>query len=163
MIALPILDRERMGDNPVRPIMQAGALCVRRQGPHDESEVLLISSRSTGLWGIPKGHMEPGETVRQVAEREAYEEAGVRGIALEPAIGQFSYRKVPRLEQRLKSYLVAVHLVFVQGLMIDYPESGARRVEWMPMRVAAGEVANSELGRIIGRLAQHPLYNGDAA
>lgn len=163
MVDLPILHRERMGDNPVRPILQAGALCVRRQGQHDESEVLLISSRSTGLWGIPKGHMEPGETVRQVAEREAYEEAGVRGIALEPAIGHFSYRKVPRLEQRLKSYLVTVHLIFVQSLMVDYPESGARRVEWMPMRAAAGEVANGELGRIIGRLEHHPLYDGDVA
>lgn len=49
-----------------------------------EGEVLLVRRRNppdAGLWGYPGGHVEPGETVYQAAERELYEETGVRAAA----------------------------------------------------------------------------------
>lgn len=42
-----------------------------------EGKYLLIRGRS-GFWGIPKGHVEPGERDEDAAQREAFEEAGIR-------------------------------------------------------------------------------------
>lgn len=41
--------------------------------------VLLVrTAGGTGRWGVPKGHMEPGETLEECAVRETLEETGVR-------------------------------------------------------------------------------------
>lgn len=55
--------------------MQAGALVWRRAGK-GKVEVLLITSRGTGRWVLPKGWLDGGENVAQAAAREAWEEAG---------------------------------------------------------------------------------------
>lgn len=58
------------------PRLAAGVVVVRdgRSGP----EYLLLRVYST--WDFPKGEVEPGEEPRQTAEREAAEEAGLRGL-----------------------------------------------------------------------------------
>lgn len=44
-----------------------------------EPEYLLVeASKVRGLWVLPKGHIEPGETPEVAAVREVEEEAGVR-------------------------------------------------------------------------------------
>jgi 8-oxo-dGTP pyrophosphatase MutT (NUDIX family) len=58
---------------------QSGIIPYRRE--LDVLQVLLITSRKTGRWVIPKGNIGKGHNARQAAEREAYEEAGVRGNA----------------------------------------------------------------------------------
>lgn len=57
---------------------QAGALCLR-VSPGGEPQILLVGSRRNGRWGLPKGHVEPGETSHEAAARVAFEEAGIRG------------------------------------------------------------------------------------
>jgi 8-oxo-dGTP pyrophosphatase MutT (NUDIX family) len=62
---------------------QAGGVVVRRHGPHDE--VLLVSSRrDPSAWVLPKGHVEPGESLQETARREVREEAGVEAEPIEP-------------------------------------------------------------------------------
>ena len=60
------------------PRLQVAALCWRRSGKG--LRVLLITSRDTGRWVIPKGWPMRQRTEAEAAAREAYEEAGVRGI-----------------------------------------------------------------------------------
>jgi 8-oxo-dGTP pyrophosphatase MutT (NUDIX family) len=51
-----------------------------------EREYLLVeASRSRGLWVLPKGHIEPGETIEAAAVREVEEEGGVRAEIVAPA------------------------------------------------------------------------------
>ena len=65
------------------PRQQFAAICHRTKKKTGELEVLLITSRDTGRWVIPKGwHME-GKQPHAIAEQEAYEEAGIKGIALD--------------------------------------------------------------------------------
>jgi len=85
--------RPALGSSLEDTVEQAGALCFRQVESGGEPEVLLISSRRTGDWGIPKGHMESGETASEGAVREAFEEAGVRGIVTRDPVGSFSYQK----------------------------------------------------------------------
>ncbi|HEY8579134.1 MAG TPA: NUDIX hydrolase, partial [Beijerinckiaceae bacterium] len=59
-------------------------------------EILLITSRGTKRWVIPKGWPMPGRRPHEAAQREAYEEAGVKG-AIEPApLGCYEYRKAAK-------------------------------------------------------------------
>lgn len=58
------------------PQRSAGAVLFTRRG-----ECVLVRSR-TGEWGLPKGHLEAGETEAQAAVREVLEETGARGTLL---------------------------------------------------------------------------------
>ena len=54
---------------------------------------MLITSRDTGRWVIPRGGIKKGFTAAQTAEREAYEEAGVKGTISSISLGIFTYNK----------------------------------------------------------------------
>ena len=56
-------------------------------------EILLITSRETRRWVIPKGWPMPGNSPAESAAQEAYEEAGIRGKIAVQAIGHYGYRK----------------------------------------------------------------------
>jgi len=57
--------------------LQVAAVCYRRRG--EALEFLLVNTNGGGKWTFPKGAPEPGMSHSQAAEREAREEAGVRG------------------------------------------------------------------------------------
>jgi 8-oxo-dGTP pyrophosphatase MutT (NUDIX family) len=57
--------------------LQVAAVCYRRRG--QEIEFLLVNTNGGGKWTFPKGTPEHGLSHSQAAEREAWEEAGVRG------------------------------------------------------------------------------------
>ena len=52
-----------------------GVIAYQMKG--DRPELLLICHRYGNHWGFPKGHVEPGETEKQTALRELWEETGV--------------------------------------------------------------------------------------
>ncbi|MGM7719585.1 NUDIX hydrolase [uncultured Metabacillus sp.] len=54
-----------------------------------EGRILLQKRKDVGLWGLPSGHVEPGETVEQAAKREVFEETGLH-IEIEKLIGVYS-------------------------------------------------------------------------
>jgi 8-oxo-dGTP pyrophosphatase MutT (NUDIX family) len=83
------------GENTLR---QAGAIVYRTI--ENEVRVLLVASRDTGRWVIPKGHIDAGLTPAQAAAREAYEEAGIKGtIRASFPLGFFSYLKKAEIRQ----------------------------------------------------------------
>jgi len=57
--------------------LQVAAVCYRRQG--EVIEFLLVNTNGGGKWTFPKGTPQNGISHSQAAEREAWEEAGVRG------------------------------------------------------------------------------------
>ena len=61
--------------NPI--LHQAGVIAYRILD--GKVQVLLMTSRDTGRWIIPKGNIKAGVTPCRAAEKEAYEEAGVKG------------------------------------------------------------------------------------
>lgn len=129
---------------PHEHIEQAGAICLRQADGREGVEVLLVSSRRNGRWGIPKGHVETGETSREAAQREAFEEAGVKGKATERIVGSFFYRK----GGDPLWYRVAVHLLPVAEIARDFPEMDLRKTRWVPIDIASQEVGEIGLGVI---------------
>ncbi|MDR6821060.1 8-oxo-dGTP pyrophosphatase MutT (NUDIX family) [Neorhizobium sp. 2083] len=133
-------------DDPDDLAQQVGALCYRQtpNGP----EILLITTRGTGKWMIPKGWRIEGLTEREVAEREAWEEAGIVGRAKKRAFGSFSYIKVVGKDRKL-SARVRVFLLRVRRQRNHYPEMSQRKLAWLSPQEAASRVKETELKRIL--------------
>lgn len=126
------------------PKQQYAALCYRMKKRQEGVEVLLLTSRDTGRWVIPKGWPMAGKKAHAVAEREAYEEAGVKGKADKDAFGYYHYHK--RLRTGLKIYVrVQVHVLEIQDMAKNFPEKGSRRLEWVSPAEAALRVDEPEL------------------
>jgi len=133
-------------------VNQYGALCVRYD-PADGKRVLLITTRQTRRWTIPKGWPIKGLDGAQVAERESWEEAGVKGKASKKPFGHFAYMKVMENGTFVPT-LVEVHLVSVRKQSREFPEAGQREIEWLPPEVAAERVLEPELKGILLRFAR---------
>ncbi|MFN8608397.1 MAG: NUDIX hydrolase [Vulcanimicrobiota bacterium] len=122
-----------------RILQQAGAIPFRlREG---ELEVLLVTSRSSGDWIVPKGMVDPGLTAPEAAELECEEEAGVRG-SLGPLIGYVETAKAR----------IAVYTLEVNQELDDYLERGERRRRWFSAKDAADKVRDRELSGLIKQL-----------
>jgi 8-oxo-dGTP pyrophosphatase MutT (NUDIX family) len=130
--------------------VQYAALPYRRKGK-SPTEVLLVTSRETGRWIIPKGWPAKGKSPHKSAAREAREEAGVVGSVKRRPLGVFSYQK------RLKSGKVVACEVQVFALKVKrqearWLEKGERKLKWLPRTKAAKKVGDDVLGTIIRTL-----------
>ncbi|MFE3837486.1 NUDIX hydrolase [Pseudogemmobacter sonorensis] len=125
---------------------QFAALCWRMHG--GAPEILLITSRDTGRWIVPKGWPMKGRSPSGAAAREAWEEAGVEGEVSDQAIGRYSYDKVLRRAQSLPCE-VLVYPLRVRRLTDDYPERRQRRRKWFSPGKAARKVAEPELRALL--------------
>jgi 8-oxo-dGTP pyrophosphatase MutT (NUDIX family) len=124
-----------------------------RMNDRTQPEVMLVTSRETRRWIIPKGWPHKGKAPHRSAAREAFEEAGVIGAVNRQSVGSFSYQK------RLKKGGVVACEVLVFALEVkrqskEWPEKRERKVRWLSARVAAKTVQDRELGKIIRRLAR---------
>jgi len=119
-------------------------------------EVMLVTSRETRRWIIPKGWPHEGRAPHDSAAREAYEEAGVVGRVRRHPLGSFSY------EKRLSTGGVVVCKVHVFALEVrrqsrTWPERHEREVKWLLPGQAAKAVKEPMLAKIIRRLARIPM------
>jgi 8-oxo-dGTP pyrophosphatase MutT (NUDIX family) len=138
--------------SPTARRVQYAALPYRMNG-HARPQVMLVTSRETRRWIIPKGWPHKGKAPHRSAAREAFEEAGVIGAVSRQSVGSFSY------EKRLKKGAVVACDVLVFALEVkrqsrEWPEKKQRKVKWLSARVAAKTVQDPELGKIIRRLAR---------
>jgi 8-oxo-dGTP pyrophosphatase MutT (NUDIX family) len=134
-----------------------------RVGPNGQAQILLLTSRETKRWVIPKGWPIRGLKPRHVAAREAYEEAGVRGpINGKRPIGIYHYEKRLPGEQLLCE--VHVFLLRVSQQLEDWPEKGQRESRWVDVVEAAALVDEGGLAELIrsiftaGRPQSLPRY-----
>jgi len=130
-----------------RDIQQAGAICYRRN-ENGVLSILLVGSRRSGRWGIPKGHLDPGETSHLAAGRESFEEAGVVGAVERDVFGTFSYTK----DSSPHCYQVAVHLLDVSRLSADFPEKAVRKQKWFTLKAAVRDAAQPGLQALLEKL-----------
>ncbi|WP_426954289.1 NUDIX hydrolase [Muricoccus radiodurans] len=113
--------------------------------------VLLVTSRETRRWVIPKGWAEPNLSPEALAAKEAYEEAGAVGEVERASIGAYQYRK--RLKDgRQIEVEVGVFRMRVHHLLDEWPEAGERERCWFPAELAARLVQEQSLATLLRRL-----------
>ncbi len=110
--------------------------------------MLLVTSRDTGRWVIPKGWLVAGLLPQDSAAREAWEEAGVLGTVTDVPVGLYAYDKVMGLGVAVPC-LVSVYPLRVTRLRDSFPEARQRQRKWFSPAKAARKVAEPELQRIL--------------
>ncbi len=128
---------------------QVAALPLRR-AKSGAVEIMLVTSRNTGRWIIPKGWPSKRVKDHKAAAREARQEAGVEGKIMTKAFGSYRYIK-PELGDGAPID-VTVFLLSVRKQSKRWPEEAERRRAWFDVLDAARKIAEPELSSMIGRL-----------
>ena len=131
---------------------------VRRQsaalplvGEGDALRVVLVTSRETRRWVVPKGWIEPKEAPHRSAAREAFEEAGLKGEADPEPLGRYTYLK--RLAGGVElATEVLVFRLHVTRLLEDWPERAERKRRLFTPAAAAALVAEPGLAELLRAL-----------
>ena len=125
---------------------QVAALPLKR-GLDGVVQVMLVTSRETRRWVIPKGWPWPTLADHLAAAEEAWEEAGVRGLPSALLLGTFTYDK--RRRGGPVALTVSVYALDVIDEFETWPESDERERAWFALSDAADAVDEPELKRIL--------------
>jgi 8-oxo-dGTP pyrophosphatase MutT (NUDIX family) len=107
-------------------------------------EILLVTSRDTGRWVIPKGWPMKGKKPHEAATIEAWEEAGVRGRTHKAAVGRYTYLKSLD-DGDVAPCIVEVFAIEVSKVSDKFKERGERQIAWVSASEAARRVREIEL------------------
>jgi 8-oxo-dGTP pyrophosphatase MutT (NUDIX family) len=110
-------------------------------------EIMLVTSLDTGRWVLPKGNVESGLTPCESAQKEAYEEAGIRGKTEKKCFGTFTYLKTEKKGGGMRE--VEVFPMEVTEVLDDWPEKSDRKREWMVLDKAAESVMEKKLKKLL--------------
>ncbi|MBZ9942616.1 NUDIX hydrolase [Mesorhizobium sp. BR1-1-13] len=113
-------------------------------------EVMLVTSRTTRRFIVPKGWPMKGKSGRKAATIEAQEEAGVIGKTLKQPAGTYSYWK--RLANRFVRVDVIVYLLEVTQELADWQEAKRRQRAWLAPADAAMLIDEPELSTLVRTL-----------
>lgn len=151
---LPLHSADAFGAEaqPAGQAAQVAAICWRLRGR--DVQVLLVTSRGTGRWIVPKGWQIAGHDGAASAATEAWEEAGVRGTVSPDPVGTFSYVKLLDDGGGLP-VTATVYALRVRSQLKSWPEMSQRRRRWMSPRKAAALVAEPELAALLAGFAPH--------
>jgi len=125
---------------------QVAALPYRIEG--DRLLILLVTSRRTRRWVIPKGNKPLGKTPHRAAAAEAEEEAGVQGTIGTVPLGSYRYRK-HRANAPARVIDVDVFPLAVDRQLPRWKESRERERRWFSAAEAATLVGERDLRALI--------------
>jgi predicted phosphate transport protein (TIGR00153 family) len=134
----------------IKSIRQIAALPYRAGGSAADAavSVLLVTSRETRRWVIPKGNRGGGFSSHAAAALEAEEEAGVRGAVCPVALGAYRYRKRRKTGASLMID-VDVYPLSVTEELSDWKEADQRTRRWFSLAEAAEAVEEPDLAELI--------------
>ena len=145
--------RQGRRSNSKAPAIRQIAALPYRIGPSTSDapvRVLLVTSRETARWVIPKGNLSPGVPLHEAAAAEAEEEAGVIGAISPEPIG--TYRYVKRRSDGTQALAdVQVFPLAVTVELQSWKERGQRERRWFTLADAAKAVDEPDLRDLIRR------------
>ena len=142
----------RTSSGATSPVAQYAALPWRRRHGNP-IEILLITTRRTGRWIVPKGWPVIGCSPGECAAREAMEEAGVLGVIAESPIGAFPHQKRRKSGESVRCR-VEVFPLEVTHQLRNWPEKSLREAHWCTVEAALARASNPGLRRLIAKFAE---------
>ena len=112
-------------------------------------EVLLVTSRQSKRWIIPKGWPIKGLKPAPSAAREAYEEAGVQGLVGKKAIGTYIYEKQSEDDGKAVLCEVTVFTLLVRRQRKTWPEDHERETRWLAPAKALSLIEEDDLRKLL--------------
>lgn len=135
-------------------LQQYGAVCFRYLGDEDKVEILLVTSRQSRRWVIPKGWPIRRKKPFETAAAEAWEEAGVQGSVRKKPIGRYTYLKELGPDV-VSPCMVDLFQIEVKHLTDDFKERGERVLVWVSPDEAARRVRELELKSLLVSFRPH--------
>ena len=131
-------------------IRQIAALPYRAESDALDApiRILLITSRETKRWVIPKGNVSSGAVLHRAAAAEAEEEAGVIGAVCPTPLGSYRYRKRRKNGASLMVDVEVFPLAVSRELGM-WKESHERERRWFSLQDAADAVEEDDLRDLI--------------
>jgi 8-oxo-dGTP pyrophosphatase MutT (NUDIX family) len=145
---------ETLDDSRPSDLIQVGALPIRFEG--GTPFVMLVTSRETKRWVIPKGWPMRGKKNWAAAEQEAKEEAGVIGKTCKRPVGEFYYFK--RRITHFDLCRVEVFVIDFLKQLAVYREKGQRETCWLSLEKAAEVVQEPGLSALLHKLDLSPFH-----
>lgn len=133
-------------------LIQYGVIPLRRT-VEGVVELLLITSRETRRWVVPRGNPMLGKSPAEAAAQEAYEEAGISGRTEPEPLGRYRYEK-RRRDGRTVEAEVLLFRMEVEKVADRWPEMSERERRWFGVEEAAVAVHESELAELIRRAGE---------
>jgi ADP-ribose pyrophosphatase YjhB (NUDIX family) len=134
----------------------AGGVVFRRI---DGATHVLLIRDPYGNWGLPKGHVEDGESLTDAALREVREETGLSDLRLEREVGTIDW--FFRTEGRLVHKFCTFHLIVSErGVPVPEMAEGITECVWLPTTEAIGRVTYRNARQIV-RKAVRLMKGGD--
>jgi 8-oxo-dGTP pyrophosphatase MutT (NUDIX family) len=121
--------------------MQVAALPIRTK--NGQLQVLLVTTRGSGNWIIPKGSRSRRLDDPTAAAREAREEAGVVGQVKSSPVGKYLHQR------REGSHEVAVYELAVSGQRRKWPECHVRKRRWVTIKEACNLTSQPGLRNLL--------------
>jgi len=139
----PAPDGGELRERPAYYYFQSAVIPYRHTSD-GRIEFLIISSSKNKHWVVPKGIRDPGLTSQQSAEKEAWEEAGIRGDVDEALLGTYNIQKWGA-ECQVEVYAMQVHEIVDES---DWEERHRRR-QWLTAEKAAVVLRQMDLGELL--------------
>jgi len=143
--------RRLFGTAPCR--LQVAALPWRKG--ENGVDIMLITSRDTGRWVLPKGWPEAREPLCKAAAREASEEAGLRGAVSHLEAGRYFYGKVLASGEEVPCEVLVFPLK-VDRVADRWKEKRARTRKWVGSAEAVRMINEPDLCQIITYFCADP-------
>ena len=105
-------------------------------------QVLIVRTLRDSHWTIPKVTQPNNRSRQESAVREAFHEAGVRGVAQAEIVGVYAYAR------NEKDYRVNVMPLLVQEIQQAWPEQRRAR-KWCSLELAGRLIKSDDLSRIV--------------
>ncbi len=133
---------------------QIAALPIRKDSS-GKLRVLMITSRDTGRWVMPKGWTMSGVKPWKAAAIEALDEAGAVGAMSPVMLGVYRYDKIIDDGASIPCK-VQVYPMFVEKLKSNWKERDERTRRWFSLKAAAKRVDEPDLSELLMSLAKNP-------
>ena len=135
-----------------RSAMSAGGVVYRRRGERG-IDIVLVGRPSEGLWALPKGTPEPGESIEETALREVGEETGL-AVTIADRLGTVRYQFTDR-DGALVDKTVHHFLMEAVGGHIGSHDGEHEVVEWFDIHEAERLLTHRNQLHILSRAAEY--------